>query len=164
MTNVDVNVEEWKDLEFNSNYQISNFGRVFSKSKNIYLSQNRTNGNGYKIINMITNGKRTNYYIHRLVAIHFLDKIDGKNIVDHIGHDKSNNHVSNLRWCNHRENSSNLRDKFFMTSQYVGVSRYGNKYVANIFINKKSVYLGTFESEFMAGLAYQTKLNEINNK
>lgn len=43
---------------------------------------------------------------HRLVAETFIPNPNRYEVVDHIDRDKSNNHVSNLRWCTQFENSS----------------------------------------------------------
>ncbi|MEK6880606.1 MAG: HNH endonuclease signature motif containing protein, partial [Nanoarchaeota archaeon] len=48
-----------------------------------------------------------NQYIHRLVADQFLKRVDGKNEVDHIDHDRNNNKLSNLRWVDRSENNEN---------------------------------------------------------
>ena len=49
-------------------------------------------------------GKRLDRYIHRLVAIHFLEKVEGKNVVNHNDGNRSNNEVSNLEWVTTKEN------------------------------------------------------------
>lgn len=46
-----------------------------------------------------------NYLVHRLVALTFLPTIKDKDIIYHIDGNKTNNHVSNLRWCTREENN-----------------------------------------------------------
>jgi transcriptional regulator with GAF, ATPase, and Fis domain len=44
------------------------------------------------------------YYVHRLVAEAFIPKErDDQHYVTHLDYDKSNNHVSNLKWVSERE-------------------------------------------------------------
>ena len=59
---------------------------------------------GYISINVVINGTRVSKKVHRLVAEIFIDKIDGKDFVDHINEDKTDNSVGNLRWCTQNEN------------------------------------------------------------
>lgn len=44
--------------------------------------------------------------VHRLVALAFVPKEDGKDYVDHIDGNRSNNCATNLRWCTHLENDN----------------------------------------------------------
>ena len=44
------------------------------------------------------------YSVHRLVAEAFISKIEGKDHVNHIDGNRSNNHVSNLEWVSNHEN------------------------------------------------------------
>ena len=50
------------------------------------------------------------------------------------------------------------------TSKFKGVSLRKNKWIAQISINKKRIYLGSFNTEIEAHEAYQNKLKEINKK
>lgn len=113
--------EEWKDIQgYEGIYQISNHGRVRSVDRigyqkhwqggiSRYLHKGKIliqtiRPGGYMCINLKKNGHVKTYNIHRLVALHFLPKIEGKDVVNHIDSDKSNNHVSNLEWCTQSEN------------------------------------------------------------
>lgn len=89
------------------NYLIYDDGRVYSKKRNIFLKQ-ILKTNGYYCVNLYLNSKRYQKYIHRLLAEHYLPLVEGKELVDHIDRDKTNNHISNLRWCNISENNTNI--------------------------------------------------------
>jgi hypothetical protein len=121
-------VEEiWKDVrDYEGLYQISNIGRcrsldmmsrrVSKQGKEFFvllkgkvLSENKTNGNGYRITCLCKNSKKKNNYIHRLVADAFLDKIEGSYYVNHKDADKLNNNSINLEYCTHRENMIHAR-------------------------------------------------------
>ena len=99
------NYEEiWKDLKgFNNNYQISNLGRV----RRVQIIVPSVSKLGYKQIHL----EGRYYYIHRLVASYFLEKIDGKNEVNHLDGNPSNNKFNNLEWCTHQENIQYSFDK-----------------------------------------------------
>jgi hypothetical protein len=52
-----------------------------------------------------SNPKPYKFFVHRLVAITYLEPVNGKQFVNHKDGDKLNNHVSNLEWCTHQENA-----------------------------------------------------------
>ncbi|MEX6340810.1 NUMOD4 domain-containing protein [Staphylococcus arlettae] len=95
---------EWKDITgYEGLYKISNCGDVWSCNKQVVL-KNNDNGNGYYRVSLYKNGTTKSMYVHRLVALNFIPKADGKNIVNHIDENTTNNNVNNLEWCNHKEN------------------------------------------------------------
>lgn len=116
-------MEVWKKVEGFENYEVSNFGNVKS------LNYNGTNKEkflkirflktGYCRVNLCKNGKSTDFYIHRLVAISFLLKKDIDNQVNHLDGNKLNNNVSNLEWCNQSEN--------MIHSYKIGLQKIGEK-------------------------------------
>lgn len=83
-------------------YFVSPKGEVYSaKSKTILKPRSNA---GYKIFALSCKGKH--YYVraHRLVAEAFLEKIPGKEYVNHKNGVKDDNRVENLEWCTHSEN------------------------------------------------------------
>ena len=106
-------MEEWKTVIINSevyeNYQVSNLGNVkslhdrYGKERILKFGKNKDN---YLHVVLYKDGKRKTCLVHRLVAETFLPKIEGKNHVDHIDGDPSNNVYTNLRWCTPKENSN----------------------------------------------------------
>lgn len=97
-------MEEWKDIFGFEEYQISNFGNIFSKRNNRVLIH-KTNG-VYKNIALYKNGKSHYRYIHRLVCDAFCDNPDNKPMVNHKDGNKLNNHFSNLEWVTKGENQA----------------------------------------------------------
>ena len=66
----------------NSDYEIFEDGSCYSYLSNKYLKPQLTNR--YPTYNLTLNGKKKKVYIHRMVAETFIEKPDGKNIVNHI--------------------------------------------------------------------------------
>ena len=103
--------EIWKDIKgYEGLYQISNFGNV-KRIKGInsryydgYVLNTSDNGQGYKLVGLSKNKKRTNHYIHRLVAEAFIDNPQQYKEINHIDNNKSNNKVQNLEWCDRSYN------------------------------------------------------------
>lgn len=90
-------------------YVISNYGRIFSFSKEKELKFHYDK-DGYKRVGIIRNidGKRykSPIAIHRMVASTFCKKPDNsKNVVNHIDGKKTNNYYKNLEWCTSAENT-----------------------------------------------------------
>lgn len=111
-------MEVWKEvLGYEDLYEVSNLGKVRTKVgktthsdrhgsrvwKQRILKQ-KTDKNGYKRVNLWKNKMSKTFLVHRLVAIAFLDAVDGKNYINHKDGNPSNNYLENLEWCTHKEN------------------------------------------------------------
>lgn len=76
---------------------------IYSTRKGIILNPWIENGY-YRIGLRLDNGVIKYRFVHRLVALTFIDKIKGKPYVNHIDGNKLNNNVDNLEWCTPKEN------------------------------------------------------------
>ncbi len=62
--------------------------------------------NGYLTLSLYQNQKGKSFYVHSLVANHFIANPFNKRCVNHKDGNKQNNHLSNLEWATHSENNS----------------------------------------------------------
>ena len=55
--------------------------------------------------------KKKQYYVHRLLALAFIDNPRNCPVVDHIDMNTKNNTLSNLRWATKSENAYNCKER-----------------------------------------------------
>ena len=79
------------------NYEILPDGRIWSKNRRKVITSH-LNSSGYYRVSLSKNGKSRSFFIHRLVAEHYIPNPDNKPIVDHISGSRTRNHFSNLIW------------------------------------------------------------------
>lgn len=109
--------EIWKDIQgYENKYQVSNLGNVRRFSKGQWILMKPYFGTSrYFHISFYTNGKPKTFDVHRLVAETFLEKVSGKNEVNHKDGNRKNNSVENLEWVSRGENLTHryriLKDK-----------------------------------------------------
>lgn len=125
-------IKGWEGLyEINKNGEVRN-----AKNKNTIVGD--INNCGYYRVLLYNQGQRKRYFRHRLVAEHFLDKPEGKDFVNHIDGDKSNNSLENLEWVSQSENEKHafengLKQKtnkpFIIEFVNGDIKEYENQYV-----------------------------------
>lgn len=92
-------MEIWKDIKGYENiYQVSNFGNVKNTRTNRII-KSKKNSKGYMLVGLYKDGERKNFYVHRLVAIAFLQNPLKLQYINHKDENKENNNVDNLEWC-----------------------------------------------------------------
>ena len=64
---------------------------------------------GYVEIQLSKNGKKSFFYIHRLLALHFIPNPENKPCVDHGNGVKDDNSLENLSWVTQSENLFGFR-------------------------------------------------------
>lgn len=115
LSNENLEDEIWLDTTVSIDYQISNKGRVRSKSRLTYNGKGyftskekimRPNvlAKGYLQVSLTIDGKRKLMQVHRLVALAFIPNPNNYPQVNHINCIKCDNCVENLEWCNNSQN------------------------------------------------------------
>lgn len=116
-------MEIWKDVPFNTDYKVSQIGRVVSKSRPIryvhsvtkqehyrmseefVLKQYDNDRTGYKFVQLYKDKKSKNYPIHKLVAAAFLSETSFPGaVVNHKNGNKHDNSLDNLEYCSSEYN------------------------------------------------------------
>jgi len=89
------------------NYLIYEDGRIWSKNiRPCFLKG--SSSNRYKEVKLYReDGSYKIFKLHRLLALHYIPNPNNYPQVDHIDRDKSNNHISNLRWVDASMNQQN---------------------------------------------------------
>lgn len=157
-------MEEYRSIKGYEDYQISNLGNVksFKRGKERVLKP-RTHPVGYLVVNLYKENNKKTFYIHKLVAMAFLNHqpCGYKLVVNHIDFDPLNNNVNNLEITTQRENTNKKHIKG--SSRYIGVCWHKNynKWTAKIYVNGKNKHLGYFTDELKASEAYQLALNSV---
>lgn len=96
-------------------YAISNYGRIFNIVRDKEISRTLTTDGYYTVFLQLEDGSRKSFYVHILVAIHFIPKTQedillGRNLVNHKNLLPTDNYVSNLEWCTYEENNRHARE------------------------------------------------------
>jgi hypothetical protein len=95
------------------------------------------------------------YLAHRLAWAFTYNEISQNMQIDHINGDRGDNKISNLRLASHEENCRNSKPRKHNKSGIKGVRKENSKWAARIRVNKKEIWLGTFETSDEAAKAYQ---------
>lgn len=164
--------EIWEDIiGYEGLYQISNYGRVKSLYKEWTCCNNAIrkqdeqikklhSANGYMKVSLYNNRKVKTYKISILVWEHFGDNDRMGKVIDHIDGNKLNDRIDNLQLLTSRENVSkgwNSKGRKYP----LGVYKNNKRFESTIMVDKKSIYLGTFDTPELASNAYQVALRNI---
>ena len=140
------------------------------------------NENGYCFVVLYQNTRQKRHKIHRLVAETFIPNPEKKKCINHVDGNKKNNRVDNLEWCTHSENNKHAHDNGLIkpkniakglwnpdnanknnTSGRKGVcyDKRKKKWMAQITINRKHIFLGYFNKIEDAIKAREEKEREL---
>ena len=138
-------------------YLVSNMGNIVSmKHSPWWILKVSDNGHGYLYFHT---GKKT-IYVHRAVAEAFLDRIPGKNVVNHKDYNTHNNAAENLEWCTQKENVQHSRPNMCKPKSIV-TSNTGYKYITRTKANRFRVVKGSINKQFRTledAIAYRNEV------
>ncbi len=83
---------------------LGNDGAIYPK-KGIIIGVHKNKQNTYYQVNLWKNNIGTSFYVHRLLAQHFIPNPYNKPEVNHIDGNRHNNALTNLEWVTSKENS-----------------------------------------------------------
>ena len=109
-------MEVWEKVSNNSNYLVSNTGRVRRVGSD--KDHSVRDSKGYLVTDLYQDGKRSTARVHRLVAEEFVPNPDGKPEINHKDGNKRNNNASNLEWVTKKENSRHAWDNGLAKPSY----------------------------------------------
>jgi hypothetical protein len=121
---------------FDNRYIIYSDGRIWSVKRNKFLKPS-LHHTGYNRV--CINNK--DHRIHRLVAEAFIPNPNNFSDINHINEIKSDNRIENLEWCTHRHNSTHS-----LGNKIPGVHFFKGKYRVRIYVNKKNLHIGSFDT------------------
>jgi hypothetical protein len=114
----------WEVLKVNPNYKImKSFPYIIRENDYLkwgvipekgYYVQDTVGINGYPIISL----DRKLHYMHKIIAVQFLENPNKHKEVDHIDKNKLNYRVENLRWVSHSENGKNRKSNKGIVYEY----------------------------------------------
>jgi len=112
-------------------------------------------GHVYAIHSVMSNGKKSHLYLHRVIIARLQNRELSKfDFIDHKDTNSLNNTRRNLRLATPAQNRHNSKRQSNNQSGYKGVCSSRNKWRAVIWLEGKSVRLGTFNTPEEAHQAY----------
>lgn len=157
-------------------YDVTQEGVIIStktgKPMRFFFSKGRKGEDKYFRVGLTKNKKQRKFFVHRIIAECFVDNPDGKKFVNHKDGDKTNNNCNNLEWVSQSENQIHAYSEGLQspnngvifknnTSGYVGVTKSGGKWKAQIRIKGALEYLGLHSTPELASAAYQKRLEQL---
>jgi len=121
-------------------------GELFSiQDDGSYKLRNYTNPRGDVVVNV----RYKKYYAHRIIFM--LEGIDPTGLqVDHKDGNPSNNRRDNLRLVSNHENQKNRAVPKNNKTGVIGVYKVGEKWLASIRVNGRTIHIGTYTSQELA--------------
>lgn len=97
-------LNEWRDIEGFDMYEVNAQGQVRRKAQILKPGSIPT---GHLTVGLCRGkGKPKSMYVHRLVALAFLENPEAKRVVNHKNGNPKDNRLENLEWATHSENNS----------------------------------------------------------
>ena len=139
----------WQDCIINKEYQIfTEFPYQIRRKTNKRIVKEAIDNKGYVYVCL----NRRSIRKHRIVGIQFIPNPENLPQIDHINHDKTDYHLSNLRWVDNATNQQNcgstrgVKHEFFDKipcedeSQIITVDEYNGYTFENLFYHDNYFY------------------------
>ena len=147
-------LEQWKTILNASNYEVSNLGNVRNKTTKHILKGRLTKSGYFQVcVKLDETQKFTNQYIHRLVALYWIENPQQKKEVNHIDGNKENNNVNNLEWVTASENQKHRH--------LIGINKTSNRRVGKY--SKEGILIKEYDSILEAAKAEGSPRVSIDN-
>ena len=162
-------MEVWKDIKgYEGLYQISNKGKVKSLNRTLTRKNNKRmhydekiikpipNSRGYLRVQLTKGETKTKFFVHRLVAIHFVENPNKNefNVVNHIDCNPKNNSFDNLEWTTPKGN--------YHHSAKLGHMKRNESWLNHLHESQKKTYKSVVAYDLKSGeiIAVYETLNE----
>lgn len=133
-----VEMEIWNPVcGFETLYQVSNEGRVMSLKCGRIKIMKTPCSNGYPNVCLMKDKTKHICRVHRLVAEAFLQPVENKLEIDHIDRNRSNNHITNLRYADRSDQSINRNT--YSNTGHKNISKHASSGWYHILIRRHGV-------------------------
>jgi len=116
--------------------------------------------NGYVVYGKMVSGKFKTFYMHRLIL-----GCSEEDTVDHANQDKLDNRKKNIRVGTQAKNTFNTSGRLRRKGKYKGIiQQKSGRWYARINAYKETYYLGTYDTQEEAALAYDKAAKELHGE
>lgn len=99
----------WVQLEEAPNYYLNDWGEVLNIKTRRYLKPKPMDKQGHLGFALLEPNGRLYLYLHRLMAMYFIDNPNNHPIVRHLDDDRNNNSLDNLAWGTMKDNHADAK-------------------------------------------------------
>lgn len=152
-------LKKWRHIKgYEGLYEVSDYGTFLLRKTFERLNTELQESTGLQIVTLRKNSVNKVYYVHELVAQHFIPNPNKYQHVIHINRILTMNHVSNLKWATEEEKAKfdELNCKYPVTS--LNVSTPCQDFVTGI------IYKSLRQACTMTGEDYKEAIHKIKFK
>lgn len=126
------------------------------------------NTDGYEVVALFKNNKQHLFYVHRLIAEHFIENKNNLPCINHINGIKNDNNISNLEWCSYSENNYHAYKKLskegYWKNKFNSHPKRKNIYQFDLSGNKIGEYESISECARQLGLSRESIRDNVKGK
>lgn len=160
-------MEQWNKIENFPGYEISSLGRIKSLpgkpqrtgvTKKTRILRGWLMNNGYRAVVLFAKNRKTQFYIHRLVASAFILNPEKKPFVNHKNGIRDDNRLENLEWCTQSENMIHSYKILGQTKSMLGKTGKLNPFSISIIQIKNGINIAEFP-----GISEAARITKISS-